>query len=83
MRYLLVIVVIQVCLLPLSSCSDDFIKEEHAEVTYTVVRRGQFTANDYAVIHVYGFSGNEEVAEQLVDFLNIEEPNRYYQIKSE
>jgi hypothetical protein len=83
LRDILVIMVIQLCLFTLSSCSDDFIIEEHAEVTYTIVRRGQFTPNDYAVMHVYGFSGNEAIAQQLVDFLNIEEPNRYYQIKSE
>ena len=55
----LAFVVIQANVLSLFGCSDERIIEEHGERTYTIERNGQFTSSDYAVVHIYGFSGNE------------------------
>jgi hypothetical protein len=46
--------------------------------TYTISKKGEyFTDRQYDVIHVYGFGDNRMVAEDIVEFLNREEPRTY------
>ena len=46
---------------------------------YTVARTGAWVRNEnFNVVLVYGFNDNREVARQISDFLNQEEPNTYF-----
>jgi len=61
-------------LVVLHACSNELEQE-----TYTIARKGMlFQDENFDVIHVYGFSGNEEVAREITDFLKQSEPKTYH-----
>ena len=61
------------CCIFISACTEN---TDHP--TYTITRKGVMFDNEhFDVVHVYGFSNNEEVARQITEFLNQEEPNTY------
>jgi hypothetical protein len=78
MKLLKTTLVIGVVMLAFVACQDN------RPDTYTIARKGVFYPEEnFDVIHVYGFSDNQEMAREIAGYLNESEPDTYNYYKND